>query len=51
MFETAPISDAFAAQIEADGWNGNAQTFALIDGALVDTTNEDAASIDMPKTA
>jgi len=40
VFETAPVSDAFAAQIEADGWDGYAQSFALVNGALVDTTDD-----------
>lgn len=39
-FEASPISDALAAQIERDGWNGHRQSFAYRNGQLVDTTDE-----------
>jgi len=37
-FETARVSDALAAQIDEHGWCGISQSFALVDGYLVDTT-------------
>ena len=40
-FQTASVSSALAAQIEEHGWCGTSRSFALVDGALVDTTNED----------
>ena len=40
-FQTASVSSALAAQIEAHGWCGTSQSFALVDGSLVDTTNDD----------
>jgi hypothetical protein len=37
-FQTAPISAAFAAYIEAEGWDSWGRRFALVGGYLVDTT-------------
>lgn len=39
-FETAPITDEFAAWIDENGWDGMHRSFELRDGALVDTTGE-----------
>lgn len=39
-FLTAPISDALAAQIDQDGWNGHRQAFELDrNGQIVETEN------------
>ena len=40
QFDTARISEALAAQIERDGWNGNRQSFDVRGGEIVETTNE-----------
>jgi len=39
-FSTAKISAALAEQINRDGWNGNIQSFRLVDGYIIDTTND-----------
>lgn len=33
-FMAAPISDAFAARIERDGWDGKSQSFEVVNGQL-----------------
>jgi len=40
MFATAKIGAELAAQIDRDGWDGNRQSFRIVDGYIVDTTNE-----------
>jgi glycerol dehydrogenase-like iron-containing ADH family enzyme len=39
-FETAGISDALAAWIEENGWNGKYRSFDVRNGEIVDTTDE-----------
>lgn len=39
-FDTARISDELAAWIDENGWNAMRRSFDIIDGYIVDTTNE-----------
>jgi len=39
-FETAKISDELAEKIERCGWNGNYNSFNVVHGYIVDTTDD-----------
>lgn len=39
QFQTAPISEALADWIDANGWDGMSRSFEVRDGMIVDTTD------------